>query len=78
MVGRPYDCLANPLGAVRLSFEKAVVELGLDPATFDGKDWGATDIFRDFLFDNGGLSQVSSYFLFSLCLYPFYSIGFIN
>lgn len=58
MVGRPYDCLANPLGAVRLSFEKAVVELGLDPATFDGKDWGTTDIFRDFLFDNGGLSQV--------------------
>ncbi|KAF8394837.1 hypothetical protein HHK36_018774 [Tetracentron sinense] len=57
MVGLPYDCLANPLGAVRLTFEKAVAS-GSDPATFDGKDWGATDLVRDFLFDKGGLSQV--------------------
>lgn len=57
MVGLPYDCLANPLGAVRLTFEKAVAS-GSDPATFQGKDWGATDLFRQFLFDDGGLSQV--------------------
>ncbi|XP_060181731.1 mini-chromosome maintenance complex-binding protein [Lycium barbarum] len=57
MVGLPYDCLANPLGAVRLTFEKAVSS-GSDPATFDGKDWGATDLFNHFLFDDGGLSQV--------------------
>ncbi|XP_027110645.2 mini-chromosome maintenance complex-binding protein [Coffea eugenioides] len=57
MVGLPYDCLANPLGAVRLTFEKAVAS-GIDPATFDGKDWGATDLFRDFLYENDGLSQV--------------------
>ncbi|KAF3673236.1 Mini-chromosome maintenance complex-binding protein [Capsicum annuum] len=57
MVGLPYDCLANPLGAVRLTFEKAVAS-GSDPATFEGKDWGATDLFRQFLFDDGGLSQV--------------------
>ncbi|CAK9135879.1 unnamed protein product [Ilex paraguariensis] len=57
MVGLPYDCLVNPVGAVRLTFEKAVAS-GKDPATFDGKDWGATDLFREFLFDNGGLSQV--------------------
>ncbi|KAK2982427.1 hypothetical protein RJ640_026270 [Escallonia rubra] len=57
MVGRPYDCLANPLGAVRLTFDKAVAS-GSDPATLGGKDWGATDLFREFLYDNGGLSQV--------------------
>ncbi|CAN4101635.1 unnamed protein product [Withania somnifera] len=57
MVGLLYDCLANPLGAVRLTFEKALAS-GSDPATFQGKDWGATDLFRQFLFDDGGLSQV--------------------
>ncbi|KAL0382205.1 UNVERIFIED_CONTAM: Mini-chromosome maintenance complex-binding protein [Sesamum calycinum] len=57
MVGLPYDCLANPLGAVRLTFEKAVAS-GSDPATLDGKDWGAAELFRQFLFDDGGLSQV--------------------
>ncbi|WKA00732.1 hypothetical protein VitviT2T_019066 [Vitis vinifera] len=31
---------------------------GSDPANFDGKDWGVADLFRQFLFDNGGLSQV--------------------
>lgn len=60
MVGLLYDFLANPLGAVRLTFEKAVAT-GSDPAVFDGKDWGATDLFRQFLFDDGGLSQVSSW-----------------
>ncbi|KAI7991290.1 Mini-chromosome maintenance complex-binding protein [Camellia lanceoleosa] len=58
MVGLPYDCLANPVGAVRLTFDKAVASSGSDPTNFNGRDWGATDIFRDFLFDNGGLSQV--------------------
>ncbi|PSS33259.1 Mini-chromosome maintenance complex-binding protein [Actinidia chinensis var. chinensis] len=57
MVGLPYDYLVNPLGAVRLTFEKAVASR-TDPATFNGRDWGAADLFRDFLFDNGGLSQV--------------------
>nr|GMC94318.1 mini-chromosome maintenance complex-binding protein [Ipomoea batatas]GMC96630.1 mini-chromosome maintenance complex-binding protein [Ipomoea batatas] len=57
MVGLPYDCLANPLGAVRLTFDKAVAS-GSDPSTFDGRDWGATELFRQFLFDDGGLSQV--------------------
>lgn len=59
MVGLQYDCLQNPLGAVRLTFEKAVAS-GSDPATFNGKDWGATTIFRDFLIDKGCLSQVFS------------------
>ncbi|XP_008782636.2 mini-chromosome maintenance complex-binding protein [Phoenix dactylifera] len=61
MVGLPYDFLANPLGAVRLSFEKAVAEAppNVDPpAAFRGKDWGVLDLFRDFLFEQGGLSQV--------------------
>ncbi|KAI3815944.1 hypothetical protein L1987_15628 [Smallanthus sonchifolius] len=57
MVGRQYDCLANPLGAVRSTFEKAVAS-GSDPASFDRKDWGVSDLFREFLFDNDGLSQV--------------------
>ncbi|KAI7738486.1 hypothetical protein M8C21_016448 [Ambrosia artemisiifolia] len=58
MVGRPYDCLANPLGAVRFTFEKAVSTAGSDPSSFDRNDWGVSDLFRDFLFDNDGLNQV--------------------
>ncbi|OAY46352.1 mini-chromosome maintenance complex-binding protein isoform X2 [Manihot esculenta] len=57
MVGPPYDCLANPLGAVRLTFEKAIAS-GSHPSSFDGKDWGAIDLFRHFLFDQSQLSQV--------------------
>ncbi|KAL8218070.1 hypothetical protein R6Q57_021443 [Mikania cordata] len=57
MVGRPYDCLTNPLGAVRFTFEKAVSS-GSDPASFDRHDWGVADLFREFLFDNDGLTQV--------------------
>ena len=62
MVGRPYDCLANPLGAVRLTFEKAVSS-GTDPSTLGGRDWGATDLFRDFLLDSVALSQVFALFV---------------
>ncbi|CAN1297636.1 Mini-chromosome maintenance complex-binding protein [Linum perenne] len=57
MVGPMYDCLANPLGAVRLTFDKAVSS-GADPSALLGKDWGALDVFRDFLFHQGNLSQV--------------------
>lgn len=57
MVGPPYDCLANPLGAVRLTFEKTIAS-GSDPASLDRKDWGALELFRQFLFDQGGLPHV--------------------
>ncbi|KAK4489326.1 hypothetical protein RD792_005130 [Penstemon davidsonii] len=57
MVGLPYDCIANPLGAVRLTFEKEVASR-FDPAALDGKDWGAADLFRQFLIDDNGLSKV--------------------
>lgn len=55
MVGLPYDLVANPLGAVRLTFEKAVAASGLEP---ESRDWGVVDLFRQFLFDQGYLSQV--------------------
>ncbi|KAH7672495.1 Mini-chromosome maintenance complex-binding protein [Dioscorea alata] len=60
MVGPLYDFVANPFGAVRLSFEQAVAASpAVDPvAAFAGKDWGALDLFRDFLLEKGGLSQV--------------------
>lgn len=58
MVGMPYDLLANPLGAVRLTFQKAVDSGHSGAATLDGRDWGAADLFRQFLFNDGGLSQV--------------------
>ena len=66
MVGLAYDLLANPQGAVRSTFEKAVASSGLnfDPASLDGKDWGALDLFRQFLFDQTHLSQVYFYFFF--------------
>uniref|UniRef100_A0A7N0UFD7 Mini-chromosome maintenance complex-binding protein n=1 Tax=Kalanchoe fedtschenkoi TaxID=63787 RepID=A0A7N0UFD7_KALFE len=55
MVGLQYDCLANPLGAVRLSFEKAVAS-GDGQAALQGKDWGTGQIFADFISEN--LSQI--------------------
>lgn len=61
MVGLPYDFVANPLGAVRLTFEKAMAASGSDPSDFDGKDWGVYDLFRQFLFDDDGLSKVKLY-----------------
>lgn len=60
MVGLPYDFLANPLGAIRLTFEKAVAS-GFDPTISESTDWGAADLFREFLFDQDGLSQVSCF-----------------
>ncbi|KGN45829.1 mini-chromosome maintenance complex-binding protein isoform X1 [Cucumis sativus] len=57
MVGLPYDFLVNPLGAVRSTFEKAISS-GSNPASFDGKDWGALQPFQHFLFDQNGLSKV--------------------
>ena len=57
MVGREYDCLLNPLGAVGSTFNKAMMTSS-DPASFDRKDWGVSDLFRQFLFDNDGLNQV--------------------
>ncbi|XVF00377.1 hypothetical protein REPUB_Repub03eG0280300 [Reevesia pubescens] len=57
MGGPPYDCMANPLGAVRLTFEKAI-GFQTHPSSFNGKDWGALDLFRQFLFQESGLSQV--------------------
>ncbi|KAF2319246.1 hypothetical protein GH714_014206 [Hevea brasiliensis] len=63
MGGPPYDCLANPLGVVRLMFEKAIGS-GWHPSSFDGKDWGAVDLFGHFLFDQSHLSQIlSAYFV---------------
>ena len=59
MVGLPYDFLVNPLGAVRSTFDQAISS-GSNPASFDGKDWGALDPFRHFLFDQDGLSKVQS------------------
>ena len=66
MVGLAYDLLANPQGAVRSTFEKAVASSGLnfDPASLDGKDWGALDLFRHFLSDQTHLSQVHFNFFF--------------
>ncbi|KAL9230252.1 hypothetical protein vseg_005629 [Gypsophila vaccaria] len=57
MVGPTYDYVANPLGAVRLSFEKALSN-GLHPSASDGQDWGALDLFRQFLSHDNALSLV--------------------
>jgi hypothetical protein len=68
MVGPQYDLVGNPLGAVRTTFEGAVEAGGSDPvAAFRGKDWGASDLFRSFLFEKGGLDKVKSLPLFFFC-----------
>ncbi|KAJ4842611.1 hypothetical protein Tsubulata_025127 [Turnera subulata] len=59
MVGPQYDLLANPLGAVRLTFEKAMATAAAGPSSaLGGKDWGAVPLFHDFLFNQSRLSQV--------------------
>ncbi|KAF5205635.1 Mini-chromosome maintenance complex-binding protein [Thalictrum thalictroides] len=57
MVGVAFDCLSNPLGAVRVTFEKAIAS-GIDPKSLNGKDWGAIEAFRDSLSDHQVFSQV--------------------
>ncbi|KAI3994201.1 hypothetical protein MKX01_012458 [Papaver californicum] len=57
MGGIPFDCLANPLGAVRITFERAISS-GSDPTTFNGKDWGAVEVLKECLFDQNCISQV--------------------
>lgn len=59
MGGPPYDFLGNPLGAVRLSFEKAVAS-GSHPSALDGKDWGALDLFRQFLVQNPPIPDLNN------------------
>lgn len=58
----PYDYVDNPFEAVQVTFEKAVQDLAtdgrFDPARFYRKDWGVVDLFRHFVFDNGGFSKV--------------------
>ncbi|KAL0013538.1 hypothetical protein SO802_000607 [Lithocarpus litseifolius] len=65
MAGRPFKLLSDqppPLhggSSLKYQFEKAVASSGLDfdPASLDGKDWGALDLFRQFLFYQTHLSQ---------------------
>ncbi|KAL5725774.1 hypothetical protein ACHQM5_008880 [Ranunculus cassubicifolius] len=57
MVGLPFDCLSNPLGAVRVTFDKAIAS-GIDPSTLNGKDWGAVEAIRNSLYDQQSISQV--------------------
>jgi hypothetical protein len=69
MVGPQYDLVGNPLGAVRATFERAASATaeagGSEPvAAFRGKDWGASDLLRSFLFEEGGLDKVKSQSLF--------------
>jgi hypothetical protein len=58
MVGPQYDLLANPLGAVRSTFDTAISS-GSDPTSLNGRDWGAVDLFRHLLSDQSQLSQVT-------------------
>uniref|UniRef100_A0ACD5TRH0 Uncharacterized protein n=1 Tax=Avena sativa TaxID=4498 RepID=A0ACD5TRH0_AVESA len=64
MVGPQYDLVGNPLGAVRATFERAAAAAeaesgGRDPvAAFRAKDWGASEVFRSFLFDQGSIDRV--------------------
>lgn len=57
MGGPAYDCLTNPLGAVRFSFGNALSS-GYDPTSSHGKDWGVVDLFRHYFSDESAISQV--------------------
>ncbi|RDX71252.1 Mini-chromosome maintenance complex-binding protein, partial [Mucuna pruriens] len=57
MVGPQYDFLANPLGAVRSTFDTAIAS-GSDPTSFENRDWGVLPLFHHFLFNQSKLSQV--------------------
>eukprot|EP00250_Pteridium_aquilinum_P012999 c21070_g1_i1 orf=136-1962(+) len=56
MVGKAYDCVANPLGAVRFLFDKASGQGFVDPPR--SGDWGVHPLFSKTLLDDGALSQV--------------------
>ncbi|KAJ1282456.1 hypothetical protein BS78_03G053300 [Paspalum vaginatum] len=64
MVGPQYDLVGNPLGAVRATFERTAAAAaaesgGGDPvAAFRGKDWGVCELFRSFIFEEGGIDKV--------------------
>jgi hypothetical protein len=66
MVGPQYDLVGNPLGATFERAASATAEAGgSEPvAAFRGKDWGASDLLRSFLFEEGGLDKVKSQSLF--------------
>jgi hypothetical protein len=79
MVGPQYDLVGNPLGAVRATFERTAAAAaaesgGADPvAAFRGKDWGAGDLFRSFLFEQDGLAKVKDQSLsFLLLIFLFF------
>lgn len=55
MVGKAYDCLANPLGAVRYLFDNAAAQGAVDQR---GGDWGVHPLFSKALLDDGALAQV--------------------
>jgi hypothetical protein len=72
MVGPQYDLLANPLGAVRSTFDAAIAT-GSDPTSLNNRDWGVIDLFRNLLSDQSHLSQVITNNLHSLLLNHFKS-----
>lgn len=57
MGGPAFDCLRNPLGAVRFMFDKAV-SAGADPSKLGRGDWGAAELFHKFIFQDGGLLRI--------------------
>ncbi|KAI5074125.1 hypothetical protein GOP47_0010086 [Adiantum capillus-veneris] len=55
MVGKAYDCVANPLGAVRFLFDKVT---GQGPIDGHSSDWGVHPLFSKTVLEDGALSQV--------------------
>jgi hypothetical protein len=85
MVGPQYDLVGNPLGAVRATFEKAAAAAaaesgGRDPvAAFRSKDWGAGEVFRSFLFEQGGLDRVKTLIISALVFwFTYHVVGYTS
>ncbi|MCO5600015.1 hypothetical protein L7F22_054123 [Adiantum nelumboides] len=55
MVGKAFDCVANPLGAVRFLFDKVA---GQGPVDAHSSDWGVYSLFFKTVLEDGALLQV--------------------
>jgi hypothetical protein len=61
MVGPATDCLSNPLGCIRMLFDKAVAN-GSPQQQLASSDWGAKDFFASELTKIGGIEKVGLFF----------------
>jgi hypothetical protein len=72
MGGPPVDCFRNPVGAVRVLFDKAC-RAATSPADFTRSDWGVKELFESYLFGRNVHCKVATQLSPFYCPLLFYS-----